>query len=79
MDAKDAARWLSGELGIALSPTRVYELARREVLPHVRLGRRVIFHEDVLKSFLETGGAGFPRGGWRFQREAQGMPDEQVR
>lgn len=47
-----------------VSEGRVYELARRGILPHIRLGRQVRFSPIQLKEFLEGGGQSLA-GGWR--------------
>lgn len=35
----------------------VYDLARRKLIPSVRVGRLVRFEEDALRSWIATGGA----------------------
>ena len=49
-------------LGISLQ--RTYELARRGVIPAVRLGRRWKVDMSRLESWIAGGGAALP-GGWR--------------
>ena len=39
---------------------RVYELVRRGILPHVRLGRQVRVDEGAIHRFIESGGQGLP-------------------
>ena len=47
------------------SPARVYELARRGLLPGVvRLGRQVRFDRKKVLEFVDQGGQSLP-GGWR--------------
>jgi excisionase family DNA binding protein len=46
------------------SKHRIYELARRGLLPSVRLGRSIAFDEDTLKKWIADGGKALP-GGWR--------------
>ncbi len=46
---------------------RVYELARADILPHVRLGRQLRFSPAKINEFIEGGGQALP-GGWK--REA---------
>ncbi len=46
---------------------RVYELARANILPHVRLGRQLRFSPEKINEFIENGGQALP-GGWK--REA---------
>ncbi len=43
---------------------RVYELARANILPHVRLGRQIRFSAEKIQEFIESGGQALP-GGWR--------------
>lgn len=52
-------------LGVA--PKRVYELASRNLLPSVRLGRQIKFRASQIQAWIEAGGVKLP-GGWR--REA---------
>jgi len=49
---------------LAMKPTSVYELARKGLVPHVRIGRSVRFLPSQLRAFLESGGQALP-GGWR--------------
>ena len=58
---------VSARLGISLA--RVYDLARQELLPSVRMGRSIRFDLDQLDEFIAHGGACWP-GGWR--RETAG-------
>ncbi len=41
---------------LRVSPNRVYELAARKMIPHVRIGRQVRFPEEKLLAWLEAGG-----------------------
>ncbi len=52
---RDAA-WAATVLNT--SKSRVYELVRQNVLPHVRLGRQVRFDESAILRFIESGGCG---------------------
>lgn len=45
------------------TPARVYELARRGLIPCVRLGRSVRFLEEKILEWLENGGARNPGDG----------------
>ena len=45
----------------------VYMAARENIIPSVRLGRKVKFSEKAITEFIENGGKALP-GGWR--REA---------
>ncbi len=50
---------LAPEVAVLLRVTenRVYELAKRKMIPHVRIGRRVRFPEEKLLAWIEAGGA----------------------
>jgi len=52
LKAKDVAELLS------VKPSRVYELARRGLLPCVRLGRNVRFDPEQIRQWVENGGQG---------------------
>lgn len=41
---------------LAVPQHRVYELTRRGVLPHVRIGRQVRYPQDRLRDWIEAGG-----------------------
>ena len=45
-------------------PDQVYALARRGIIPSVRLGRKVKFSEREIQEFIRNGGQALP-GGWR--------------
>lgn len=49
------AKWACQFLGLN-SKQRVYELARRGVIPCVRIVRQVRFDEDALREFVRHGG-----------------------
>ena len=53
---------------LKVSYARAAELARRGLLPTVRLGRQVRVDPDQLEAFIAKGGKPLP-GGWR--REAR--------
>ena len=45
---------------------RVHELARLNILPHIRMGRQIRFDRQKIEEFLANGGKGLDgRGGWR--------------
>ncbi len=39
---------------VGLSPWTIYSLARRGAIPHVRIGRRVLFRRSSLLQWLEA-------------------------
>jgi excisionase family DNA binding protein len=47
---------------------RLYDMARRKLVPHVRLGRTVKFSPEVLEKWVASGGKALP-GGWRRKAE----------
>jgi excisionase family DNA binding protein len=47
-----------------ISEQRVYELCRRGILPHVRIGRQIRIDKKVLEKWIEGGGQALP-GGWK--------------
>ena len=49
---------------LAVTPARVYELVRRGMLPHVRVGRQVRIDPAALDAWIAAGGQALP-GGWR--------------
>ena len=49
-----SAEWVASRLGV--SRWQVYELAKRGVLPHVKLGRLVRFDEEAIETFIRSGG-----------------------
>ncbi len=61
------------------SPARVYELARRGLLPGVvRLGRQVRFDPKKVREFVDRGGQSLP-GGWRREERPKSfVSDEQT-
>jgi excisionase family DNA binding protein len=42
---------------LRLSDNRVYELAKRGLIPCVRIGRQIRFPEDKLLAWIEAGGS----------------------
>jgi excisionase family DNA binding protein len=60
LDARQAATLLGVTQG------RIYRLAAANLLPHVRLGRRLLVEETQLQEFVAKGGRAYP-GGWRCQ------------
>lgn len=47
-----------------VSTQRVYEMARQNIIPHVRLGRVVKFDPERIEQWIEAGGRSL-RGGWK--------------
>ena len=41
---------------LAVSQHRVYELTRRGVLPHTRIGRQVRYDPERLRAWIDAGG-----------------------
>lgn len=37
---------------IGVSPTTIYNMAREGQIPHVRVRARILFHRDVIESWL---------------------------
>ena len=56
------ADWASAYLRV--TKARVYSLCRKEVLPHVKLGRSRRFSPREVIAWAEGGGSSLP-GGWR--------------
>ena len=56
------AKQTEAETGIPVS--RLYELARQDLIPHVHLGRQIRFSEQAIRAWVADGGAALP-GGWR--------------
>jgi excisionase family DNA binding protein len=53
---------VANKLGVSVA--RVYEMARRDLLPAVRLGRQVRFDQNQLEAWIASGGRAHA-GGWR--------------
>ena len=67
ISAEQAAKLLN------VSVPRVYDLARSEILPCVRLGRQLRFSEQALTDWINSGGQSLP-GGWKREPDpAQGV------
>ena len=49
---------------LRVSPARLYDLCRQQLVPCVRLGRQVRVEEGVLRDWI-TGGGQALSGGWR--------------
>lgn len=47
-----------------VSTQRVYEMARQNLVPHVRLGRIVKFDPERVGEWISAGGQALP-GGWK--------------
>lgn len=58
--AEDVAALLGG----LVSVQKVYLMARENIIPCIKLGRRVVFDMDKVERWIEDGGTGWP-GGWR--------------
>ena len=56
--AEDAGRYLAERIGLAVpfSKHRMWQLARDNALPCLRVGRRVLFRTTVLDAFVACGG-----------------------
>lgn len=54
------AKAVATRLGI--SRYRVYELARADEIPHVRLGRSMRFDPNTIEAFINSGGTGYEPG-----------------
>jgi hypothetical protein len=59
LSAAEAGSHIAARLGLskALTPFRVWELARNGALPCCRLGRRVYFVSEDIDRYLDDGGA----------------------
>ena len=55
---------------LRLRPARVYELARQELLPVVRVGRQIRVEEGALRAWISRGGQALP-GGWKREADAR--------
>jgi excisionase family DNA binding protein len=49
---------------LGVTNARLYDMARRKLVPHVRLGRTVKFSPEVLEKWVADGGRSLP-GGWK--------------
>ena len=58
---------------LRVSPARLYELCRQQLVPCVRLGRQVRIEEGALLRWIEEGGQALSDG-WR--GSAPRLPDE---
>lgn len=56
--AKDVAQLL------LVSEQRVYDLCKKALIPHIKLGRQIRFHPVQIDEWLAAGGTSLP-GGWR--------------
>lgn len=48
---------------------RVYRMCKEELIPHVRVGRRIKFSPEIIREWVKTGGSSYP-GGWRRKEAA---------
>jgi excisionase family DNA binding protein len=44
-----------------VSTDRLYDLVRRNLLPHVKMGRAVRFEPSALENWISSGGRALPR------------------
>jgi len=56
---------------LPLSRVQIYSLVRQEIIPAVKIGRRLYFDPDQINRFIESGGRAWP-GGWRRRPEGGG-------
>lgn len=56
MSTLQDATWAAEKLNI--SRARVYDLVRKNVLPHVKLGKQIKFDPLRLEAFINEGGRG---------------------
>lgn len=61
------ADWVALRTG--LKTKRVLELARFDLIPHIRAGRQVLFDEGAIERWFAAGGSRKP-GDWRQQQTA---------
>lgn len=61
-----------------VSPGRVYELIRRDLLPAVKLGRQVRVHRTSLASWMASGGQPLPDDSRRSDDAGWGETKDQV-
>lgn len=55
---------------LQIPPARVYELARQNLIPSIRMGRQVRFNEEALRAWAESGGRQQPAGRAPLQADA---------
>jgi hypothetical protein len=71
-----AARYVSAEELCALYPelfpsqAAIYKLAKADVVPAVRVGRRIRFDLEAIREFIAKGGKALP-GGWRMENQSE--------
>jgi excisionase family DNA binding protein len=51
------------EIGAAKDEQRVYDAVRKNLIPHVRVGRRILFDERQIDEWLANGGSPLDDGG----------------
>lgn len=49
---------------LGLTKPQVWKLCRQGIVPHVRLGRKIMFCPTTLEDWIAAGGQALP-GGWR--------------
>ena len=60
MTAQETAKLLG------VSKHRIYQMAKKGLIPYCRLGRQVKFDRKQIEEWLAKGGTALP-GGWRWQ------------
>jgi excisionase family DNA binding protein len=61
MDAVETGKFFG------IQPQRIYDMARKGILPVVRLGRQIRFDQDQLEKWISEGGKALP-GGWKNEK-----------
>lgn len=49
---------------IGVPKSRIYDLCRQNLMPHIRVGRQVRFDPEQIETWIKGGGQALP-GGWR--------------
>lgn len=55
---------------LGVTAARVYEMARQNILPSVRLGRQIRFDPERIRAWIDSGGQALSNG-WRHDKEAK--------
>ena len=58
---------------IPVNRVHLYDLARKGVIPTVRIGRRIFVDPERIKEFIDAGGQALP-GGWRRRTSETARP-----
>lgn len=56
---------------LGLKPVQLYAMVRANLVPHIRVGRRVMFSPRALEDWIGSGGSPLA-GGWRRTAKASG-------